>query len=117
MKKGSLIDGVGDEVEESTGNGGGTDVVEAVVIDTRSIGGRRDGWRWKNRCYRCNRGCMAETAVEDVDDGEVVATVGRMNVEDVEETGNGNAESRSWFRRGYAVGKEEDVITKNKIND
>ena len=94
MKKGSLIDGVGDEVEESTGIEGGTDVVEAVVLTQEVLAEEEMGEDERADVTDATEG-MTETAVEDVDDGEVVATVGRMNVEDVEETGNGNAESRS----------------------
>ena len=94
MKKGRLIDGVGDEVEESTGIGGGTDVVEAVVFTQEVLAEEEMGEDERADVTDATEG-MTETAVEDVDDGEVVATVGRMKVEDVEETGNGNAESRS----------------------
>ena len=52
---------------------------------------------------------------DDVTDKEVsddeatdkeVSIVESVNVEEVEETGNGRRESRSWLRRGYA--REEE---------
>ena len=95
MKKGSLVDETGDETEESIGNGVETDVVAAVVlteevlmVEEMSEDEREDG-------TDATLEGITETAMDDADDDEVVATVGRVNVEDVEETGNGSTESRS----------------------
>ena len=90
------MDETGDEIEESTGIGGGTDVVEAVVLTIGVLTEEEMGEDEREDVTEATLEGITETAVDDVeDDGEVVATVGRVNVEEVEETGNGSTESRS----------------------
>ena len=98
MKKGGLIDETGDEIEESTGSEVETDVVEAeaVVLTIEVLTEEEMGEDERADVTDATLEGITETAVDDAeDDGEVVATVGRVNVEEVEETGNGSTESRS----------------------
>ena len=95
MKKG-LIDETGDEIEESTGSGVETDVVEAVVLTIEVLTEEEMGEEERADVTDATLEGITETAVDDAeDDGGVVATVGRVNVEEVEETGSGSTESRS----------------------
>ena len=94
MKKVGLIDETGDEIEESTGSGVETDVVEAEV-GILTIEVLTEEEMGEDVTDATLEG-ITETAVDGAeDDGEVVATVGRVNVDEVEETGNGNIESKS----------------------
>ena len=94
MKEGGVIDETGDEIEESTGNGVETDVVEAVVLTKEVLTEQEMGEDERADVRDATLEGITETAVDDADD-EGVATVGRVKVEEVEETGNGSAESRS----------------------
>ena len=95
MKKGGLIDETGDEIEESTGNGVETDVIAAVVLTKEVLKEEEMGKEERADVTEATLEGITETAVDEADDDEVVATVGRVNVEEVEETGNGSTESRS----------------------
>ena len=96
MKRGGLFDETGDEIEESTGNGVEIDVVEAVVLTKEVLTEEEMGEDERADVTDATLEGITETEVDDVDDdGEVVATVGRVKVEEVEETGNGSTESRS----------------------
>ena len=80
-KKGDSIEETRDEIEEeSTGDVVEADVFEAVVLTKEEMGDQTVG--------------VADDE-EIGNDEDVVATVGRVNVEEVEETGNGSEESRS----------------------
>ena len=96
-KKGDSIDETGDEIEEeSTGDVFEADVFEAVVLKTEEMGDSET-----TDVTDATLDDVTDTTVGDADDEEmgnnedVVATVGRVNVEEVEETGNGSEESRS----------------------
>ena len=96
-KKEDLIDETGDEIEEeSTGSVVEADVFEAVVLTKEGMG---DGETAD--VIDATLDDITDATVDDADDEamgddeEVPATVGRVNVEEVEETGNGSEESRS----------------------
>ena len=96
-KKGDSIDETGDEIEEeSTGDVVEADVFEAVVLKTEGMGDSET-----TDVTDATLDDVTDTTVGDADDEEmgnnedVVATVGRVNVEEVEETGNGSEESKS----------------------
>ena len=96
-KKVDSIDETGDEIEEeSTGDVVEADVFEAVVLKKEEMG---DGET--TDVTDATLDDVTDTTVGDADDEEmgnnedVVATVGRVNVEEVEETGKGSEESRS----------------------
>ena len=95
MKKGGLIDETGDEMEESTGNGVETDIVAAVVLTKEVLMEEEMGKDEREDVTDATLEGITETAVGEADDDAVVATVGRVNVEEVEETGNGSTESKS----------------------
>ena len=91
------IDETGDEIEEeSTG-----DVVEAYVFEAVVLTKEEMGDSETTYVTDATLDDVTDTTVGDADDEEmgndedVVATVGRVNVEEVEETGNGSEESRS----------------------
>ena len=101
-KKGDSIDETGDEIEEeSTGDVVEADVVEADVVETVVLEKEEMGGSETADVTDATLDDVTDTTVGDADDEEmgndedVVATVGRMNVEEVEETGNGSEESRS----------------------
>ena len=96
-KKGDSIEETGDEIEgESTGDVVEADVFEAVVLTKEEMGDSET-----TDVTDATLDDVTDTTVGDADDEEmgndedVVATVGRVNVEEVEETGNGSEESRS----------------------
>ena len=95
MKKGSLVDETGDETEESIGNGVETDVVAAVVLTKEVLMEEEMGKDEREDVTDATLEGITETAVGEADDDAVVVTVGRVNVEEVEETGNGSIESKS----------------------
>ena len=67
--------------EEETG-----EVVEAVVFNKEEMGG--SGTAEVEETSEVTEATMGQ----EVDEEEVVSTVGRVNVEEVEETGNGKRE-------------------------
>ena len=96
-KKEDLIDETGDEIEEeSTESVVEADVFEALVLTKEGMG---DGETAD--VIDATLDDITDATVDDADDEamgddeEVAATVGRVNVEEVEETGNGSEESRS----------------------
>ena len=96
-KKGDSIDETGDEIEEeSTGDVVEADVFEAVVLKKEEMSDSET-----TDVTDATLEDVTDTTVGDADDEEmgnnedVVATVGRVNVEEVKETGNGSEESRN----------------------
>ena len=96
-KKEDSIDETGDEIEEeSTGSVVEADVFEAVVLTKEGMGDSETA-----DVIDATLDDITDATVDDADDEamgddeEVAATVGRVNVEEVEETGNGSEESRS----------------------
>ena len=104
-KKGDWIDETGDEIEEeSTGDVFAADVFEAVeadVFEAVVLMKEEMGDSETTDVTDATLDDVTDTAVGDADDEELgndeggVATVGRVNVEEVEETGNGSEDSRS----------------------
>ena len=94
-KKGDSIDETGDEIEEES-TVVEADVFEAVVLTKEEMGDSET-----TDVTDATLDDVTDTTVGDADDEElgndedVVATVGRVNVEEVEETRNGSEESRS----------------------
>ena len=95
-KKEDSIEETGDEIEEeSTGDVVEADVFEAVVLTKEEMGVS------ETDVTDATLDDVTDTTVGEADDEEVGsdedvgATVGRVNVEEVEETGNGSEESRS----------------------
>ena len=95
-KKEDSIDEIGDEIEESTGSVVEADVFEAVVLTKVGMADSET-----SDVIDATLDDITDATVDDADDEamgddeEVAAIVGRVNVEEVEETGNGSEESRS----------------------
>ena len=92
---GSVVE-TGDEIEEeSTG-----DVVEAVIFKKEEVGG--SGTADVAETSDVTDATVGNVVDERVGDEDEGATVERVNVEEVEETGNDRKESRSRLRGGCA---------------